>query len=621
MQIMKSVKRSILLAAFSALLLSCGQVEVVKVAYDPEIRDYSPVISQLLAEHQKGGIKLEFEDGVYPFYPEDAACEYVTVTNNDNGDKRIAFILRDMRDVVIDGKGAEFLFHGSMVPFLAERVSGLELKNFSISYDFPFTFEGEVLSNDITDRSFTLRPNPLCKYEVREDRLYLQGYDWELPLGENIVFDPATGSPIYSAEKYEANLSEGIEAEMLEDGNVRLTGFKSALLPPPGSVYVDKGPHGRNRRYPAFVVKECGKVNFTDVTIHNSGAMSLIAENSSDISLDRFCTATKPGSEMMIASSADATHFVGCTGKIQMTDCVFESMLDDATNVHGIYMPVDTLLDSHSFQASFGHFQQDGFPFGKSGDVVALVDRDRMVQIAQCKIVDISCPCEKTYTFTVDIDLTPFSHQRLAIRNLSNSVADVHIKDCIVRKNRARCFLLSTNGKILVEGCELAPMMAGLKISGDANYWFESGPVDELIVRNNVFRGVGNGGGAHSVLHLDPVIYPSQRSTENFYHGKVVFEGNTIYSYEDQVINILSAREFIMRDNKFVRQTEHYTRCPGLPVIDLQYCGQVDVRDNDFSEWPMENTFVSVHECVPGLLKIETPFPVKDEPNPTFYGS
>lgn len=618
---MDILKKAFMFAAFSLLLLSCGRMQVVKVAYDPEIQDYSPVVSRILAQHQEGALRLEFEKAVYPFYPEEAECEYVTVTNNDNGDKRIAFILRNMRNVVIDGKGAEFLFHGAMVPFLAERVSGLKLKGFSISYDFPFTFEGEVLSNDTSDRSFVLKPNPLCKYELRGGRLYIQGYDWELPLGENIVFDPSTGSPLYSAEKYEANLSGGIHAERTSDGYVRLTGFGAALLPPPRSVYVDKGPHGQNRRYPAFVVKECCGVDFTDVTIHNSGAMSLIAENSSDMNLTRFRTETKPGSGMMIASSADATHFVGCTGKIRMTDCVFESMLDDATNVHGIYMPIDTLLDSRSFRASFGHFQQDGFLFGKKGDEIAIVDRDRMVQIGRCRVEELSCPCERTYTFTVDTDLSRFSGRRLAIRNLSNSVADVHIKDCIVRKNRARCFLLSTNGKILVEGCELAPMMAGLKISGDANYWFESGPVDELIVRNNVFRGVGNGGGAHSVLHLDPVIYPSQRNTDSFYHGKVVFEDNTIYSYEDQVINILSARDFIMRGNRFVRQTEHYTRCPGLPVIDLQYCGRVDIRDNDFSGWPMEKTFVSVHECVPESLRLETPFPVRDEPNPTFYGS
>lgn len=615
------MKKLIVIAALAAVLLSCGGVQVVKVEYDPLVTDYAPVISSILSQHPNGGFRLEFEDAVYPFFPEHVTEEYVTVTNNDNGNKRIAFPLKGMKNVTIHGNGAEFLFHGSMVPFLVSETSDVRFDGFSISYDYPFTFEGTVVANDVSDCSFIVRPNPLCRHEVRGGVLYIQGYDWELPLGENIVFDPAIGSPIYSAEKYEANLSRGILAEDLDDGTVKLTGFHSAQLPPVGMVYVDKGPHGSNRRYPAFIIKKSGSVRFDDVTIHNSGAMSVIAENSSDIYLNGFRTAVKDGSGMMIASSADATHFVGCTGDIHFKDCVFESMLDDATNVHGIYMAVDTLLSAHSFRASFGHFQQDGFPFGEKGSKVAVVDRDLMVKIAEGTIEEINCLSEKTYEFVVDVDLRPFSGKRLAIRNLSNSVADVRIKDCVVRKNRARCFLLSTNGRILVEGCDLAPMMAGLKISGDANYWFESGPTDELIVRNNVFRGVGNGGGAHSVLHLDPVIYPSERSTEHFYHNKVVFEGNTIYSYEDQVINILSAAEFIMHGNKFVRQTEHYTRCPGLPFIDLQYCGKVDIEDNDFSLWPEENTFVSVHECVPGGQKINTPYPVRDEPNPTFYGS
>lgn len=615
------MKKLTVLSVFAAVLLSCDGSTVVKVAFDPQTTDYTPVISDIISRHPEGGFRLEFEKAVYPFYPEQAHEEYVTVTNNDNGDKRIAFPLKGMKNVVIDGNGAEFMFHGAMVPFLVSDVSKVKFDDFSISYDYPFTFEGTVIANNLSDRSFVLKPNPLCRHEVRGGVLYIQGYDWELPLGENIVFDPETRSPIYSAEKYEANLSGGIHAEDLGDGTVKLTGFHSAMLPPVGMVYVDKGPHGSNRRYPAFIIKESSGVSFDDVTVHNSGAMSVIAENSSDIYLNDFRTAVKDGSGMMIASSADATHFVGCTGDIHFRDCVFESMLDDATNVHGIYMAVDTLLDDHSFRASFGHFQQDGFPFGKKGDRIAVVDRDMMVKIGEGTIEEINCSCERTYEFAVDTDLRPFADRRLAIRNLSNSVADVRIKDCVVRRNRARCFLLSTNGKILVEGCELAPMMAGLKISGDANYWFESGPTDELIVRNNVFRGVGNGGGAHSVLHLDPVIYPSQRSTGHFYHNRVVFEGNTIYSYEDQVINILSAREFIMRGNRFIRQTEHYTRCPGLPVIDLQYCGKVEIEGNDFSLWPRENTFVSVHECVPEEMTIDTPFPIRDEPNPTFYGS
>lgn len=615
------MKKLIVLVALAATLLSCGRGSVVKVEYDPLITDYTPVITSIISQHPEGGFRLEFENAAYPFYPERAVEEYVTVTNNDNGDKRIAFPFKNMKNVSIRGNGAEFLFHGSMVPFLVSKASNVRFEDFSVSYDYPFTFEGTVVANDVSDHSFVIRPNPLCRYDVRNGVLHIQGYDWELPLGENIVFDPATGAPIYSAEKYEANLSGGILAEELGDGTVKLTGFHSSQLPPVGMVYVDKGPHGSNRRYPAFIIKKSRSVRFDDVTIHNSGAMSVIAENSSDIYLDGFRTAVKDGSGMMIASSADATHFVGCTGDIHFKDCVFESMLDDATNVHGIYMTVDTLLSGHSFRASFGHFQQDGFPFGERGNKIAVVDRDLMVRIVECTIEDVNCPCEKTYEFTVDTDLRQFTGRRLAIRNLSSSVADVHIKDCIVRKNRARCFLLSTNGRILVEGCDLAPMMAGLKISGDANYWFESGPTDELIVRNNVFRGVGNGGGAHSVLHLDPVIYPSERSTEHFYHNKVVFEGNTIYSYEDQVINILSAAEFIMRDNKFIRQTEHYTRCPGLPLIDLQYCGKVVVENNDFSRWPEENAFVSIHECIPEGQMIDTPFPIRDEPNPTFYGS
>ena len=104
--------------------------------------------------------------------------------------------------------------------------------------------------------SFTIKISEECLYEVRDERLYLKGYDWELPLGENIVFDPRIRSPYHSAEKYEGWNGNGLKAEECGERTVRLSGFTASEMPPVGSIYVDKGPHSQNRRFPGFIIHD-----------------------------------------------------------------------------------------------------------------------------------------------------------------------------------------------------------------------------------------------------------------------------------------------------------------------------------------------------------------------------
>lgn len=56
-------------------------------------------------------------------------------------------------------------------------------------------------------------------------------------------------------------------------------------------------------------------------------------------------------------------------------------------------------------------------------------------------------------------------------------------------------------------------MMAGIRICGDANYWFESGRTRNVVIRNNRFGTMATGGRSpQAVLQIDPVISHDARS-------------------------------------------------------------------------------------------------------------
>ena len=612
---MKSIFTGIIIT-LACTVLACCQGRTVHVGYDPDIQDYTPVVSDILSGFPEGNVRLVFDRATYPFYPEKAHRKYLRISNNDNGFKKICFDICGMENVSIEGDSTSFLFHGGMVPFLIGGSAHVSLKNISIGYDKPFVLEAEVVSSDPQNRTFDIRIHEDNDYEVSGGILNFKGYDWVSGLGENICFNPETRSPYYSTERYETAADRPLEALELGDRTVRLSGTTAKELPPVGSVFVDKGPYTHNRLYPGIVIRHSKDILVEGVTVHESGAMALVAENSSDIVCRKFMTAVRPGSGRMIAASADATHFVNCDGKVILEDCIFESMLDDGTNIHGVYMKVDEILSPSSFKASFGHVQQEGFDFAGKKDKIALVDRENLKTVATGTVTDIAVLDDNCYTVSTDIDMSLYSGRKLAVENIS-CCPDVTVRNCTVRFNRARSLLLSSPGKILVEDCYFASMMAGIRICGDANWWFESGRTSDVVIRNNVFRDLGNGGWSpQAVLQIDPVIPQEGRDMENCYHRKITFEGNTVYSSEDQLIYALSTDSLSVRGNRFIYSGTYPVRYPGLSVIDLQFCNHVEILDNDFSLWK-KDAGISIISC--NDVRNNAPVSVTENPNTYFY--
>lgn len=600
-------------------LAACGP-ETVTISQDAEIADYTPVVRKILEDHPDGNVEIRFAPGRYDFYPEQAVTEFLSMSNNDSGDCRVAFLLKDMKDVSVRGDSSEFLFHGAIVPFAVKNSRNVSLGGFSIDYDFPWTFEGEVIANDQRSMTFIVRVFPDNKYRIEGDSLLFGGYDWEYPTAENIVFDPETRRPLYNTAIYEHRHWNGrLKARELSPGIVEFSGFDAVRVPPVGSIWDDKGPMDMNRSYPGFAILQSRDVAVEDVHVYRAGAMALIAEFSEDIRVSRMSTAARPGSERMITISADATHFVDCSGTVTLEDCTFESMLDDATNIHGVYMKVDSLLSPGVVMASFGHFQQVGNHFADEGDMLRFVDRKTMHPVASGRLIELKRPDRNRYELVTDADLSLAGDvAALAVENISRG-CDVVIRNCKVRYNRARSLLLSTSGDILVENCDFSSMMAGIRICGDANWWYESGNTRNVTIRNNSFTDGGLGGGQpQAILQIDPVIPKESRSCDFFFHDSIVFSGNTVRTFDSQVIYGLSTENLVISDNVFIDSKSHEPIFPGLPVIDVQYCGKVTISGNDFSRWKPD-AVISVHECLE--VEDDSGLETVDRPNPYFYGS
>ena len=610
-----------IIASVAVLAAAVGCRNTVVVEYDASIKDYTPVVREIIESHPSGDFTIKFGEGTFDFYPEEAAEDFLTLSNNCSGDRKVAFLLKDMEDVSIIGENSAFMFHGRIVPFAVKNSEDITISGISIDYDYPWTFEGEVLSANAVERSFVVRVFPDNKYRIEGDRLFFGGYDWEYPMGESIVFDPTTRRPYYDTAAYDHGYWSGeMGAREIEPGIVEFTRLSARDVPPVGSIWDDKGPMKMNRSYPAIALLSSKDLTVRNVHVYRSGAMALIAEYSEDITVSGFSTAQHPGSPRMITASADATHFVDCKGLVILENSHFESMLDDATNIHGVYMKVDTLLAADCFTASFGHFQQEGNHFADEGDMLRFVDKTSLRPVAEARLKTIDKSDRQRYVMTVDTDLSEIltDPKRYAVENTTRGASAI-IRNCTVEYNRARSLLISTPGDVLIENCHFGSMMAGIRICGDANYWFESGNTRNVVIRNNTFSDLGIGGREpQAILQIDPIIPKDARTNDFFYHDRIVFENNTVATFDRQIIYALSVKTLKIRNNRFVDTKTYAPLFPMLSVIDVQYCGDVEITGNNFTQWQPDAT-ISIHNCVE--VKNDSDVKVVDEPNPFFFQS
>lgn len=567
----------------TCLSLQAGKVIEVPQYAGPDCKDYTPVVLSILAEHPEGGVTLNFAPGEYHFYRDYAYAKYHAVTNHDNGYKYFAFPLEGMKDVVIDGKGAEFIFHGVLTPFLIEGSENVVLKNFSIDWEEPFYVQASVLAADAAEKSLQVRFTDFSRYRLDGNVLTLTNNGQEVSfLGECMVFDPETRAVTYNASRYLIGgpRTRSISVRKLKDGSCRISaGFLKAAAPA-GSIYVFKGPNGKNRLAPAIHVKASSGIEAQNIDIYHAGGMGFIAEKSKDIHLDKVNVRLREGTDRIVTTTADATHFCNCGGSLVIENCLFENMLDDATNVHGTYMKVVKVTGPRSVVARLNHPQQFDYDFAAAGDRIQIV-ADKTI-LPKKTFTAVSCnKINEIYavvTFDSDIDGTIAPGDGL--ENMT-WYPELVFRNNIVRNNRARSILISSPRKVLIENNFFSSMMTGILFEGDLEHWHESGAVNDVIIRNNRFGDCCYGGNRASCIWINPHVV--EMPEDRYYERNILIENNEFATFDRSVLDAKSVDGLVFRGNRISPSGTYSPLHPEMPEIKLMHCNDFVLEKNVFS--------------------------------------
>lgn len=520
-------------------------------------------------------VVLKFDKGRYDFHAADAPKREYYVSNHDQDQpKLIGICLENWNNLTLDGRGADFIFHGRMLPLALVNSKNCTLKNFSIDFAKPHIAQVEVVNND-AEKGITFTVAPWVDYRILPDKSF-EGYGegWSARYSWGIAFDGATRHIVYNTSDIGFNLSELSEV-----------GPRTYLAPhwkdqrlPSGTV-VALRTYGRPT--PGIFLDHNTDTKLKNVKVHYAEGMGLIAQRCTNIDLCKFSVCLRGKDDpRYFTTQADATHFSQCKGKINSCCGLYEGMMDDAINVHGVYLKVRERIDNHTLRCAYEHGQAWGFAWGDPGDSICFIKANTMDHVDGVNYIRTISPADKPtvkgakefiISFTKPVPEEVNNHITYGIENLSWTPEIVFRKN-LVRNNRARGALFSSPRKTVCEK-NVFDHTSGTAIllCGDCNGWYESGAVRDLVIRKNKFINALTSmfQFTNAVISIYPEI-PSLKGQTHYFHGgkkgSIRIEDNEFYHFDAPLLYAKSVNGLVWKNNKTVETSDfkpfHWNKQP-----------------------------------------------------------
>lgn len=568
---------SILLTLTLVLLASCshqgGTVYLSDYLTAEAEADAMPAIRAALDECRRThAAELVLPEGELNIHPEASYERYQCISNNDESLKHIAFDLGGMSHFAVRGQNTTLLFTGFISPFSLQDCADITISGLSIDYTHTFHSEGLIrgTGDGYLDVEFP------ADYRIGLDNgcLYIMDNEWETyPFGNMLEYDPVKDEVAFDANDYWLS-RQTLPAEQIGDRLYRI--HKENIKATVGNVMVLGAAARLN---PGFFIADSHDILIKDVNLYHCGGMGVIAQMSRNIELNKLVIIPSPGKGRVVSITADATHFVNCSGYIRMIDCTFRNQKDDATNIHGLYMGIDRQTSPRSLQLSWRNGAQQGLQFLRPGMTVEIVRNKTMTQLcrATVKSVEVLNRHITNVTFTADL---PEGIEPDMVVAADDAYPDVLISGCTFSGNRARGLLLGSRGKMVLENNYFHIPGAAILFEGDGNYWFEQSGVRDVTIRNNVFENCNFGYRVWGNACISVGSGVPDRTSGECYHRGITIEDNTFRVFDPRILYLYSVDGLTFRNNRIEMTTDY----PYLRGVTERFRVSNDCKNIDIQE-------------------------------------
>jgi hypothetical protein len=548
--------------------------------------DCTLALRQALARLPLAGVELVFAAGSYDFRSDHASNRFDYISNHDAGLKRVVFDLEGRSDWRIKADGAAFWFRDEVIPFRAESCQGLEIRGCCIDWRNPLTVEAQIV--EVADDGVLLAMPAQVPYLVAGGRLFFGVSGEFFPVIRMMELDSARRAPAYASGDnfaHHEKVSSGWEFTWTfakeAERRVRALGRMGHRPRVGNRVYFKFG----RRVNPVIHLRGCEDVQLNDVRIHYAGAMGVLAERCRDVSLREVHVRPPPRSDRITSARADAVHFVSCSGRVSLAACRFEGQHDDGANVHGIYGRIVQAISARRILVERAHFQQLGQPLGEPGDAMRIVDAATLEPRADVRLIGAQEWNDRYVEVELDSPVGDGVAAGMGIENITRQ-PEVVVQRCLFRGNRARGILVGTARKVLIEDCEFSVPGSAIRVAPDCRHWFESGPVQDLVVRRNRFldNNYATPGWPQwglAAIDIVPDVEPASVLRAPPVVGSVTIAENVFTTFGPPVLNAVSVDSLRFEKNAISPSVAFPEGGVGAGLLQLAHCPRSAVADNN----------------------------------------
>lgn len=534
--------------------------KIVTVAYPGQGMDAALEIRAAIeeAKNEDGFVEIRFETGkIYEVWPESAYHArgyYITNTagklENPDGERWSAILMKDMKNVVINGSGALLLVHGVMTPILIDGCENIIFRNFNLDYARP----------TVSEYTVTMKTDTYIRIKVHKDSLYrLRDTDGDgrpdsiLWQGERTLAD--------GEARYWENAACLLQELDPDRGTLRRVpwyGYGSGITDLGDNVLQLEFPEGSRYRegctYQArdgirnqvgVFIHRSKNVTFEDCGFHYMHGLGVVGQYTENLTLHRLECAPRPETGRTCASFADFVQMSGCRGEILIADSHFSGAHDDTVNIHGTHLRiVEADRAERRLTVRFMHEQSWGFQAFEAGDEIELIDGESLVPYHGNVVKDF---IRKNDT---DIELMLEEALPEGIRTGCDAVENVTWTPNVTIRNNlseyvpTRGILCTTRGKVVIEKNVFRKHgMAAILLEDDARGWFESGLIRDMTIRDNLFED-----GEAPQIHSNPQV--ATADPEKTVHSNIAVTGNRLTGQAVE-IRAVGTKGFRVEDNIF----------------------------------------------------------------------
>jgi len=571
--------------SLSLLLLCCyigalGQnIDVTKFGAVPNsFKDATAAVKKAIEScRNQPNPTITFAVGRYDFWPDEADENKYYITNTSTEEEypskkqRAGLLFKHLKNITIEGNNSLFVFHGKIVTWIIDSCDGIRFQNVRMDYERPGM--SEITIKEVHKESITAIIHPDAKFEIIDGTLQWYGEKWVTRNFHAILVNPATGVSLYSS--WDPFLKS--KAEIIAPLTVKFTGDFSSFKAQPGEVLTIRD---RYRDYVGAFINRSKNISLHNVHMQFMHGLGIVSQFSENLSYDSVFVEPAKGSGRVMASSADGMHFSGCRGQIIIDNCRFKGLHDDAVNVHGTHLKITEIVSPTSLKIRFMHGQTYGFEAFTKGDTIAFV-HPTSLQIFEKGII-------KTAKLTSEremlVELIKPIPSQLRIGDVLENVS--WTPSLTMRNNRfegtsTRGVLVTTRRKVLIENnIFFRTGMHAILIENDASGWFESGPVEDVTIRNNIFEDCAyNSYPNNYVINISP---QNADLVKNYWvHKNIKIEANTFKVYDYPLLSARSVNGLTFTDNKII-QTNFMKTGEKRPTFHITASTKVQIENNSF---------------------------------------